>query len=230
MKGEKRRCQSEARLKKLYTALWAFTLGDHRHTQPPIGRLENELFVPPCANEIRYTLDQDKPANNHQAVRYPVTACNGTRCGCHITAPCVSTADLVRVKVVRIRVVWNATVEPLSGVIVATVVRGEYGGAESETELHERDTETSAGSVLCGVGRVEEVGEEESDELEGHGDHGVPEEAEEGADGEAFDKDFIAKSAGSEDGGFPVGWCRVCGSLFICLVHVSSDSRDLSIV
>ena len=68
---------------------------------------------------------------------------------------------------------------------------------------------------------MEEVGEQETDELEGHGNHGIPEEAEKRADGEAFDKDLVAKGAGGEDGGFPVGRCCVSGGLFICLGHVS---------
>jgi hypothetical protein len=77
---------------------------------------------------------------------------------------------------------------------------------------------------------MEQVGKEETDELEGHGYHGVPQEAEEGADGEAFDEDFIAERAGSENGGFPVRRCCVSGSLFVRLVHVSSASHDLSVV
>ena len=209
-------------LKKLYTALWAFTLGDNSYAQSPVWRLENELFMPPCSDEVGHTLDQDEPADNHQSVCYPVTACNGTRGGCHVTATRTSTANLVGVKVVGVWVVRNATVESLPRVVIAAVVRTEYGGAETETELYECDTETSAGSILCSVGSVEQIGEEETDELEGHGDHSVPEETEEGADGKTFDEDFIAESAGSEDGGFPVGWCGVCGGLFVGLVVVSN--------
>jgi hypothetical protein len=123
---------------------------------------------------------------------------------------------------VGVWVVRNATVESLPRIIIAAVVRTKYGGAETETELYKCDTETSAGSILCSVGSVEQIGEEETDELEGHGDHSVPEETEEGADGKTFDEDFIAESAGSEDGGFPVGWCGVCGGLFVGLVVVSN--------
>lgn len=64
---------------------------------------------------------------------------------------------------------------------------------------------------------MKEVGEQEADKLEGHRDHGIPDEGEDGADREAFDEDFIAKSARSEDGSFPVGRCSVGGGLFICL-------------
>lgn len=61
---------------------------------------------------------------------------------------------------------------------------------------------------------VEEVGEEETNDLEGHTDHAVPDEAEEGADWEAIDVDFIGRGeAGGKDGcSFPVGRCGVCGS------------------
>lgn len=114
-------------------------------------------------------------------------------------------------------IAWDAAIEALAWVVVVSVVRVEDCGAETEAELYERDTETSTGSVLCGVGRVEEIGEQETDELEGHGDHGVPEEAEERADGEAFDEDFVAESARCENGGFPVWWCCICGGLLVCL-------------
>jgi hypothetical protein len=114
----------------------------------------------------------------------------------------------------------DAAIEALTRLIIA-VVWVEHSGAETETELHERDAETSAGSVLCGVGCVEKVGEEETDELEGHGYHGVPDEAEKGSDGETFDEDLITKGAGGEDCSFPVGWCCVRGGLFICLCYVS---------
>ena len=114
-------------------------------------------------------------------------------------------------------VVWYAAVEVLVGVVVARAARVEGCRAEAKAKLDEGDAETGARSVLCGVGGVQEVGEEEADELEGHGDHGVPDEAEEGADGQALDKDLVAKGAGGEDGGFPVGRCCVGGGLFVCL-------------
>ncbi len=38
---------------------------------------------------------------------------------------------------------------------------------------------------------MQEVGEQEPDELEGHADHAVPDETEEGANREAVDVDFI---------------------------------------
>ena len=54
-----------------------------------------------------------------------------------------------------------------------------------ETVLYQCDTEAGPRAVFGGVCGVEEIGEEESDELEGHADHAVPDEAEERADGEA---------------------------------------------
>lgn len=54
--------------------------------------------------------------------------------------------------------------------------------AHLEAVLHEGDSEAGARAVLCCVAGMEEVGEEEADELEGHGDEGVPDEGEEGSD------------------------------------------------
>ena len=90
--------------------------------------------------------------------------------------------------------------------------------AHIESILYKRQAQAGSRTVLCGVGGVKEICEQETDKLEGHGNHGVPQEAEEGTDGKALDEDFIAKSAGSENGGFPVWWCGVCGGLFICLI------------
>jgi hypothetical protein len=71
------------------------------------------------------------------------------------------------------------------------------------------------------MGSVEEVCEEETDELEGHGDHGIPHETEDGSDGKAVNVDFVAKDARGEDSGFPVRWGCVCGGLFVRLKDVS---------
>lgn len=76
------------------------------------------------------------------------------------------------------------------------------------------------------MGGVEEVGEEEADELEGHGDHAVPDKGEEGADKEAVDVDVVrGGAAGGEDGVLPVGGCGVGGRLFIGLVTGMSVIR-----
>lgn len=66
---------------------------------------------------------------------------------------------------------------------------------------------------------MQEVGEEEADELEGHAYHAVPNKGEEAADGEAVDEDVVrVVAAGGEDGGFPVGRCCVGGGLFVGLL------------
>jgi len=41
------------------------------------------------------------------------------------------------------------------------------------------------------VRRVEEVGEKEADDVEGYGDHAVPDETEEGPDGHSIHVDFV---------------------------------------
>ena len=80
------------------------------------------------------------------------------------------------------------------------------------------------------MGGVEEVGEEEADELEGHADHAVPDEAEERADWEAIDVDFVRgiEVAWGEDGGFPIGRCGICGGCFIGLCQVSKEMAVLA--
>src|ERR1700761_7080045 len=73
---------------------------------------------------------------------------------------------------------------------------------------------------------MQEISEQETNELEGHGDHAVPDKGEDGADGEAVDVDLIGGHAGSEDGGFPVWRCRICGGLFVCLEGGQYAMRD----
>jgi len=81
--------------------------------------------------------------------------------------------------------------------------------------LYQCNAQAGEGAVLGGVGGVEEVGEEETDDLERHGDHGVPNKGEYGADGEPIDVDFVRDHAGGEDCGFPVGRGRVSSGLFV---------------
>lgn len=70
---------------------------------------------------------------------------------------------------------------------------------------------------------VQEVGEEKADELEGHAYHSVPDEAEDGADGEAVDIDVVGPAeAGGEDCGFPVRRGGVGCGLFVGLREVVS--------
>ena len=64
---------------------------------------------------------------------------------------------------------------------------------------------------------MQEIGEEESDELERHADHPVPDEGEEGAHRQAFIVDFVGGHTRSKDGGFPIGRSSVCGGLFVTL-------------
>jgi len=101
--------------------------------------------------------------------------------------------------------------------------------AHAEAVLHQCDSQAGLGPVLGGVRGVEEVGEEEADELEGHADHPVPEEGEEGADGEAVDEDVVGGGgAVCEDRGFPVWRGGVGGGLFVGLgVEVSGYSVGL---
>ena len=80
-----------------------------------------------------------------------------------------------------------------------------------EAVLDEGEAEASAGAVFRGVRGVQEIGKEEADELEGHADHAVPHEGEDGPDGEAVDVHFVGGHARGEDGRFPVWGCGVGG-------------------
>ena len=69
---------------------------------------------------------------------------------------------------------------------------------------------------MCGV---EKVGEEETDELERHGNHTVPDKGEDGADGKTFDVDFVwVAEPGRENRIVPVRRSCVCCCLFVCLI------------
>jgi hypothetical protein len=58
---------------------------------------------------------------------------------------------------------------------------------------------------MCGV---KEICEEETDELEGHGDESVPDKGEKTADYQTVDEDVVAvEGARSQDGSFPVWRC-----------------------
>ena len=96
----------------------------------------------------------------------------------------------------RIRIVWD----PISWCVRSrSAVHGALSGgvAHLETVLYERDTETGSRAVLGGVCGVKEVGEQEADELEGHGDESVPDEGEERADQKTVDEDIIRVAAGA---------------------------------
>lgn len=94
------------------------------------------------------------------------------------------------------------------------------GTAHVEAVLNKGDAKTGARAILSRVGGVQEVGEEEANELEGHADHAVPNKGKEGADGQAFVVDFVGRHARGEDGGFPIGRGCVGGGLFIGLMFI----------
>ena len=89
--------------------------------------------------------------------------------------------------------------------------------AHVEAVLHEGDAQAGTRPVLGRVRGMQEVGEQKADELEGHADHAVPHEAENGADGEAVNVDFVRGHSWGEDGGFPVWGGSICGGLFVSL-------------
>ncbi len=77
------------------------------------------------------------------------------------------------------------------------------------------------------MGRVEEIRQEETDELEGHGDHGVPYEAEEGSDRHAVDVDLVgAAETWREDRRLPVRRCSIRGGLLVCLFKETLVSQE----
>lgn len=71
---------------------------------------------------------------------------------------------------------------------------------------------------MCGV---EEVGEQETDEGEGHADHGIPYKAEEGANRKAVDVHFVTrcKMTRSQNRSFPIRGCGIRSGGFVRLEH-----------
>ena len=148
----------------LHAALGTLALGDDGDAQAAVRALQDQLLVSPRADEVADALDQDEPADDHQAVGQPV-APRHARGG---TAGCVAAAAaryVVRVEVVRVGVVGDAAVEVRVGVVVAAAAGVEGCGAEAEAELDEGDAEACARAVLRGVGGVKKVCEEEANEL-----------------------------------------------------------------
>ena len=128
---------------------------------------------------------------------------------------------MVWVEVVVVWVAWLRVLRILSG------WRGHAASRTLHVEsvLHECYAQAGSGAVFGGVGGVEEVREEETDELEGHGDHAVPDEGEDGADRKPFIEDLVwPAEPRCENGGFPIRWCGVCSGLFVCLGNVSVQS------
>lgn len=138
--------------------------------------------MPPRLEEVPHGPDQNEPAHNHQHVRQPLAArdtrdrARGGRCGALARSHGGgrSATDGAGIEVVRVGVL---------GLRVGVVGAAGRGFALSSTHveavLHEGDAEPGSRTVFGGVRGVEEVGEEETDELEGHADHGVPDKGEE---------------------------------------------------
>jgi hypothetical protein len=88
--------------------------------------------------------------------------------------------------------------------------------------LNKCNTETGSRAILCGVCGVEKVSQEEADELEGHGDHAVPDKGKDRANREAFYVDVVGPTeARCKNRCFPVRGCCICGCLFVRLHTVS---------
>lgn len=165
--------------------------------------------MPPDLQIITNALDQDKPAGQHKDIRHPIARIYRSPT---VSSPVI--VHLARVKIVRVRI-WRGRVT--RSIIGAGILRALH----HEAELDQRDAQAGARSVFGGVGGVQKVGEQEADELEGHGDHAIPDEGDDGTDGHAFDVNVIGPAeAGGEDGGFPVGRGGVCGCLFVGLRFV----------
>ncbi len=207
----------------LYRRLRRLASPNNRHIQPSIRRLQHQLLMPPRLEEITDRSNQYEPSHNHQYIRKPVAtryARYRTRTplsGCDSSRGSGFIRHSVRVEIMAVGV-WRLA-EMRFPARRRGIRRGSAAGAAHvEAVLHEGDAETGARAVLGGVSGVQEVGEEEANELEGHADHTVPDEGKEGADGQAFVVDFVSGHAGGEDGGLPVGRGCVGGGLFVGLV------------
>lgn len=109
----------------------------------------------PHAEEFGDAADEDEPADNHEDVGHPLAT--GDLAKALSAVGDIRLLELVRVGVGR------------GSVAVGAGHRGRFavGGAlHVEAVLDEGDAQAGAGAVLGCVGRVEEVGEEEADELE----------------------------------------------------------------
>lgn len=109
----------------------------------------------PHAEKFGDAADEDEPADNHEDVRHPLAAGD-------LAKALPSVGDVRLLEIVRVGVGG-------SGVAVGSGHRRGFavGGAlHVEAVLDEGDAQAGAGAVLGRVGRVEEVGEEEADELE----------------------------------------------------------------
>lgn len=208
----------EGRIDHLDSLCRRLALGYDGHGQATVWALQDELLVPPRAQEIRNAPYKNEPAHDHEHVREPIRRRDAA---VHRHATTIARhSGIFGREVVAVGICRGA------GEIACrrggrTTGRGDCA-FHGEAELDEGYAQAGEGAVLGGVRGVQEVGEQEANDLEGHGDHSVPDEGEDGADGQAVDVDFVrAAEAGREDGGFPVGWCRICCGLFIGLDHTS---------
>jgi hypothetical protein len=193
--------QTQEKEKTLYTLLRPLSLGNDSNAQPALRALQNELLVLARAQKAADSPDEDEPADNHENVRKPIARRESTSSISRGRITCTDTArDEVRVKVVRVRIGRRAhrrRVGPASTSVAAGRRTAEDAAAfQGEAVLDQGDAEASEGAVLGRVRRVQEVGEEEADPGEGHGNHAVPNKGEDGADGQAVDEDFVADQAG----------------------------------
>lgn len=175
--------------------------------------------MPPRSQEVTHTPDKYEPTHDHQDVCQPLRRRDATSTTRRSISNTISYHIRVEIVSVWIRRRATHTHVPIAGAVAhgAATAATAARALHREAVLYERDAQAGARPVLGRVRGVQEIGEQEADELEGHGDHGVPDEAEDGADGEAVDEDFVADHAGREDRGFPVGRRGVCGGLFVGL-------------
>ena len=195
----------------LYHRIRPLPRSNDRNAQPTVRALQNELLMPPNPQVVAHCPDQDEPPDNHENISCEIRPTE------FIAVP--ASVHVVRVEIVRVRVRRRRILTPIPAhVPMHSPASARRRGLDGETVLNERDAEACEGAVLGCVRRVQEVSEEEADDREDHGDHAVPHEAEEGADGHAVDEDVVGTAeAGCEDGRFPVWWGLVGRCLFVGL-------------
>lgn len=175
--------------------------------------------MPPRFQKIRDCTNQNEPSDDHEYVGHNVVDRHV------IPAPTAGVRATGAVYSIRIKIM-TVGVRRLLVFRILAVRRGSYtaGAFHVKAVLHKGDAKARTRPILGGVGGVEKISEEKADELKGHGDHAVPDEGENGADGQAIDVDFVRTAhARGEDSRLPVGRCGVCGCLFVglCLISIN---------
>lgn len=140
--------------------------------------------MPAGLEELAEGAHEDEPAGNHERVSEPVGGGHALRGGGGDIGGAGD--EGVWIKVVRVRVGRGR--DEIGG---GAGAGADCGGAHTETVLDEGDAEAGFRAVLCGVGGMQQVGEQEADELEGGADHAVPDEGEEAADGQPVNVDVV---------------------------------------